>query len=456
MASLTANGLGSGLDISSIVTALVNAEKSPKTTALNADEAVITAKVSAIGSLKSAISEFVDKLSPLTKATTFNGYTTKLSNSDFMSATVADDAVAGSYKVVVEQLAESQKLGSSAVQDATAGIGSGTLALTVNDDSFNVDVAADDSLQDIVKKINAAKDNVGVTATIINSDEGARLVLTSDDTGTDNQIQLTATDNSGSALADTFTMTELQAAKDAVITVDGLKITSGANKVEDAIAGVTLNLTDADVDKSTMLTVAQDTAKPKNAIKAFVSAYNTMMSTVGSLSSYNAETETAAVLLGDATVRSIQSQFRTAISSMFDAGDGNSTALTNLGISTTREGTLEIDDDKLSAALANNSTQVKAFFTTEDTGFAAKLQSIGKSYTQAGGILDSRNDSLSNQLERIDAQREQLETRMQAYQARLTKQYNAMDLLVGQLNSQSTMITERIESLPGLVSSSKK
>ncbi|MBO1272396.1 flagellar filament capping protein FliD [Shewanella sp. 4t3-1-2LB] len=455
MASLTANGLGSGLDISGIVTALVNAEKAPKTAALDADQATITAKVSAIGSLKSAISGFLDKLSPLSKTDTFGGFKAKLSNNDYLTATASTDAVAGSYKVVVEQLAESQKLGSAAVSDVTAGIGSGSVAFTVNGDSFNVDVAATDSLQDIVKKINSSEDNVGITATIVNSDSGAQLVLTSNKTGTDNQIQVATSADSEAALTNTFTMTTLQSAKDSIIYVDGLKVTSDSNTVDDAITGVTLNLTDADVNKSSTLTISQDTATPKSAIKDFVDAYNSMMTTVSNLSSYNADTEKAAVLLGDSTIRSIQSQFRTAISSMFDTGDGKTTALTNLGISTTRDGTLEIDDDKLSAALEKNPSQVSAFFTTEDTGFAAKLQSIGDAYTQTGGILDSRNDSLNNQLDRIGDQREQLDLKMQAYQARLTKQYNAMDLMVGQLNSQNSMISDRLASLPGLVSSNK-
>ena len=453
MASLTANGLGSGLDIASIVSALVNAEKAPKTAALDSDQAAITAKVSAIGSLKSAISGFLDKLSPLSETDTFGGYKASLSNSDYLTASASTDAVAGSYKLVVQQLAESQKLGSTAVTDATAAIGSGSLGFTVNGNSFSVDVASTDSLQDIVKNINAATDNVGVTATIVNSDNGAQLVLTSNETGVDNQIQVTATDDSGTALADTFTMTELQAAKDSIISVDGLVVTSDSNTVDDAITGVTLNLTDADASKSTTLTIAQNTATPKSAISDFVDAYNSMMTTVANLSSYNTDTSTAAVLLGDATIRSIQSQFRTALSSMFSTGDGNSTALTNLGISTTRDGTLEIDDTKLTAALESNPSQVSAFFTTDDTGFAAKLQSIGEAYTQTGGILDSRNDSLNNQLDRISDQRDQLDLKMQAYSDRLTKQYNAMDLMVGELNSQSSMISDRLSSLPGLVSS---
>ena len=448
---VTANGLGSGLDVGSIVSALVNAEKSPKTAALDSDQAEATSKISAIGSLKSALSTFNDSLEALSDPKTFGGFSTKLSNSDYLSATASEDAVAGNYKLVVEQLAESQKLGAAPVADVTSAIGSGSVAFTVNGESFNIDVDSEDSLQDIVSKINSSEDNVGVTATIVNGDAGAQLVLTSNKTGESNEVTVAATDDSGTALNDLFTMTELQPAKNSIIYIDGLKVTSDSNTVEGAITGITLDLTDADVNESTTLTISPNTSKPKKAINDFVSAYNDMMTTVKNLSSYNADTQTGAVLQGDATIRSIQSQFRNAISSMFDTGDG-SMALTNFGISTTREGLLEVDSDKLDDALENNSTALTNFFTTEDTGFAARLTSVGDAYTQTGGILDSRNDSLERKLDRIDDEREQLDRKMDAYEARLTKQYNAMDSLVGQLNSQSTDIQSRLDSLPGLVS----
>ncbi|QSX32730.1 flagellar filament capping protein FliD [Shewanella avicenniae] len=452
MAGVSATGLGSGLDIGSIVSALVNAEKSPKTAALNADQAEATSKISAIGSLKSAISSFVDSLTNLGKAETFGGYSTKRSNFDYFTATASEAAAAGSYKIQVDQLAESQKLATGIVTDVTEALGSGSLGFTVDGDSFSVDIDGDDSLQDIVSKINEAEDNVGVTATIINGDAGAQLVLTSNETGTANNITVAATaDLVGSKLDTLFNnMTEIQPAKQATVYIDGLLVTSNSNTLDNAITGVTLDLTDADPNETTTLTVSANTSKPKEAIDAFVEAYNEMMTTVKNLSSFNADTETGSVLQGDSTIRSIQSQFRTAISSMFDTGDGTM-ALTNFGISTTREGTLEVDSDKLDDALKNNAVGLTQFFTAEDTGFAARLSAIGESYTQTGGILDSRNESYERKLDRIADERERLDRKMAAYESRLTAQYNAMDLLVGQLNTQSSTIQARIDSLPGLV-----
>ena len=154
---LTSLGVGTGMDIGGIVTALVNAEKAPKEAKFNAQEGKINTQISALGALKSAMSDFLEKIKPLSDAKTFTGFKSALSNKDFMTATVDPTAVAGNYKVIVEQLAESHKLGSTAVTDVTAPIGSGSLSLTVGSESFNVAVGADDSLQDIMKNINASK-----------------------------------------------------------------------------------------------------------------------------------------------------------------------------------------------------------------------------------------------------------------------------------------------------------
>ncbi|MCE9790666.1 flagellar filament capping protein FliD [Shewanella indica] len=451
MAGLTATGIGSGLDISGIVSALVNAEKAPKEARLNQTEGLINTQISAIGALKSSISEFMDKLKPLSESKTFTGFTSNLSKSDYLSAKATPDAVAGSYNLVVEQLAQSQKLGSANVTDVTSPIGSGSLDIDVAGESFAIEVNSDDSLQDIVKKINSAEDNVGVTATIINSDAGPQMVLTSNKTGTDNQIQLSATDDTGTALADTFAMTEVQAAKDAILYVDGLKVTSNSNEVENAIQGVTLNLKDADADKSTTLTIEPDRAGATKAIKEFVDAYNSMMKTARGMSSYDPKTKQSGVFQGDSLIRSLQGQFRGAISSSY----GEGMALANLGIKTTRDGSLELDEDRLKEVLENDLANVTDFFTNEENGFAAKMKSVGDTYVQTGGLLDSRDESLDNRLARIGDERESLELKMKAYEARLTKQYNAMDLLVGQLNSQGALLSQRLNSLPGLVSKDK-
>jgi flagellar hook-associated protein 2 len=448
---LTSVGLGSGLDINGIVSALVTSEQAPKVAQFNSKEGAINAEISALGSLKSALSEFKDSLSFLSKTDSFDSQSLSVSKNTYLTASVTNSAVSGSYSVSVEQLAQSQKVGSLAVSDVTAPLDEGSLNFAVDGNSFDIAVTAEDTLQTLVAKINADENNVGITATIVNSDDGAKLVLTSNKTGTANNVIVSATDTgAGTVLADTFAMTELQPAKDSIVYIDGLKLTSSSNTVEGAIDGVTLNLREADIAQLTTLTVKQNTNSIKSGIKSFVEAFNAMSKTITDLTSYNSATQTAAVLQGDSLPRGIQSQLRGVISSAFSTSGGN-LSLASIGITTTRSGTLEIDDDILTEALKNNVTGIKEMFTTEETGAATKLDSYLDSYVGTGSIIDSRDTSLDSNLERLNDQREVFARKMASFEARLFKQYNYMDLIVGQLSTQSSDLQSRLDSLPGLV-----
>jgi flagellar hook-associated protein 2 len=448
---LTSVGLGSGLDINGIVSALVTSEQAPKVAQFNSKEGAINAEISALGSLKSALSEFKDSLSFLSKTDSFDSQSLSVSKNTYLTSSVTNSAVSGSYSVSVEQLAQSQKVGSLAVSDVTAPLDEGSLNFAVDGNSFDIAVTAEDTLQTLVAKINADENNVGITATIVNSDDGAKLVLTSNKTGTANNVIVSATDTgAGTVLADTFAMTELQPAKDSIVYIDGLKLTSSSNTVEGAIDGVTLNLREADIAQLTTLTVKQNTNSIKSGIKSFVEAFNAMSKTITDLTSYNSATQTAAVLQGDSLPRGIQSQLRGVISSAFSTSGGN-LSLASIGITTTRSGTLEIDDDILTEALKNNVTGIKEMFTTEETGAATKLDSYLDSYVGTGSIIDSRDTSLDSNLERLNDQREVFARKMASFEARLFKQYNYMDLIVGQLSTQSSDLQSRLDSLPGLV-----
>ncbi|MCL1093752.1 flagellar filament capping protein FliD [Shewanella kaireitica] len=448
---LTSVGIGSGMDINGIVSALVQAESAPKVAKFDADEGRLNTQISAMGALKSALTDFQDSLEKLTESDTFIANKVKTSNSDYVSATADEKAVPGSYRIEVEQLAVSQKLGSVPVADAADPIGEGSLTFGVDGDDFTVAVEAGDSLETVMQKINDAEDNVGVTATIINGDNGPQLVMTSDKTGTDKQITVTATDtDGGTGLTDTFTMTELSAAKDAVLYVDGLKVTSSSNDVENVITGVSLSLSDADINKTTTVTVSADTASVKSHIEGFVESYNTLMGTISDMSGYDPETKKAGILQGDSMVRSIQSQLRGVLSTSFDTDDGV-TMLANIGVKTTQLGTLEIDSSILEKALESDMPEIRDMFSTEDTGLAARLDGLIETYVQSGGTIDSRDDTLNNQISRITDSREALAMKMSSYEARLLKQFNAMDLIVANLSSQSADLTNRLASLPGVV-----
>lgn len=454
--ALTATGIGSGLDITTIVNTLVSAERTPKETRLKSQEDDLSAKVSAIGTLKSALTTFQDAVAKLSDPEALNIRKVTQSSEDFFTVTADKDARAGSYNVIVQSLASAQKLASVAVADDSNGIGEGSLSFAIQGKSFAIDVGAGDSLEDIANSINNADDNVGVTATVINTDNGKRLVFTSDETGTENTINVTASDTSGTGLSSTFGSSQLetiQPAADSVISIDGQTLTSSSNTIEGAISGVTFELTDADVGKTTKLTIAQDDEAVQDNIQGFVDAYNALMTRMDSLSSYNADTNTSAALQGDSIIRSLQSQLRNMVSSRVDDGQGGSTALYDIGISADSRGRLTVDSSKLTDALSSKMGTIGTLFAQDDTGIAARMDTLIDGYVKSNGMIASRQNSYTQEKSRLADQREALDRRMDLLQTRLTAQYNAMDLVVSNLNSQGSSALSALNSLPGVVRS---
>ncbi|MBW8185154.1 flagellar filament capping protein FliD [Shewanella nanhaiensis] len=451
--ALTATGIGSGLDINTIVGVLVDAEKVPKEAIFDKTEKTIDAKVSAIGTLKSALSTFQDALEKLKDGNNINQKSVSTGDSEFLTATADKTAQTGSYNIKVEQLATAHKVAGINVADPAAAVGEGSLDLTVNGNSFSVDVDAGDSLEDIAKSINDATDNVGVTATIITSDAGSRLVLSSDVEGPDSQITVAATDTVGTGLNDMFggvNLTELQEAKPSIIHVDGQKITSQTNDVKGAITGVTLNLTDADINTTSTVKVELDKEGIKENITGFVDAYNSLIESIDKLSAYDTEKKTAAALQGDSMIRSIESQARNLISSRVTV-DGETVALYDIGITADRYGKLSVDSTKLDKVIDEDIASIEGLFATDTTGIAVQLDELVEGYVKTGGLIDSRNNAYTSDKQRLDDQREAFSLKMEQLQARLFKQFNAMDLVVGNLNQQAGGIISGLNSLPGVV-----
>lgn len=454
--ALTATGMGSGLKISEIVKVLVDAEKVPKEAIFNKTEDTIKAKVSAIGTLKSELAKFQDALKKLQTGEALNQRKVSVGNSLFLTATADKTAQAGTYGIKVEQLAENHKVAGVHAADPALPVGEGSLDFGVDGKNFSVDISATDSLTAIAKKVNEASDNVGVTATVITSDAGSRLVFSSDKSGEDNQISVTANDTSGTGLSDMFgagNLSTLQDAKNAVLYIDNQKVTSQSNEVTSAITGVTLNLTDADIAKTTTLKIEQDNEAVKANVQGFVDAYNSLVTSIDKMSAYDKEKKTASALQGDSMIRSLESQLRSMVSDRVPT-DGGTTALYDIGIKTDRYGKLSIDDAKLTKVISEDMSTVEGLFSTKETGLANQFNELADSYVKPRGLIDSRKDGYTNQQSRIADQREAFTLKMEQLTARLTKQFNAMDLVVGQLNQQSSGLVDRLNSLPGAVKKS--
>jgi flagellar hook-associated protein 2 len=453
--ALTATGIGSGLDISNIVKVLVDAEKLPKEALFNRTEDALNAKVSAIGTLKSEISKFQDALKKLQTGDTLSQRKISTGDSKFLTATSTSSAQSGTYAIQVERLAKAHKVGGAFTTDSAQTVGAGSLDLTVNGKSFSVAVTGTDSLTKIASNINSASDNAGVVATVITSDGGSRIVFSASKEGPDNQIALTATDTAGTGLNDMFgaaNLTTLQAAQTSLVHIDGQAATSQTNEVKNAIEGVTLKLTSEELTSTTTLVISQDDAAVKDNIKGFVDSYNSLLTSIAKLSSYDAKTKVSGALQGDSMIRSLESQLRKLVSERVTV-DGGDIALYEIGLKTDRDGKLSIDSTKLDSSIKANMNGIQSLFSTKDTGLANRFADLANTYVKTGGAIDSGSKSYAASQTRLATDREAFSLKMSQLQARLSKQFNAMDLIVGSLNQQSAGLIDRLKSLPGVVRS---
>ncbi|MEZ5565135.1 MAG: flagellar filament capping protein FliD [Gammaproteobacteria bacterium] len=449
MAGLTSTGLGSGLDINSIVDKLVAAERAPSANRLTQRESKANEELSALGKFKSSLASFKDSLAKLTDAETFQGRTVIVGNEEVFTASANNDSRPGNYAVEVTNLATVQRLSSAAFADATSSIGTGTLTISVNGKTSNIVVdGAATSLNDIRNAINDATDNPGVRATIVNATDGAHLIISSTETGTANSVTIAVSGGDGglaplryAAGAPDNGLTQLQAAADANFLVDGFAVSSASNTVSNVIDGVTLNLLSAEPGTTVKLAVAYDPEGARTSVSGFVTAYNQLIDTVTELTRYNTDTRDAAPLLGDPAVRGIRDQLRREISST--VGEGVYTSLASIGVTTQTNGKLEIDDTRLNAAIDTDFEAVGSLFGGNN-GLAKRLETIAGSTLSSGSTLSAREASLKTTLKAISTQRDTLDERIERVRARLQKEFNAMDQLLSKLRNTSSYLAQQL------------
>ncbi len=385
---LSSPGIGSGLDVSGIVSQLMAIERRPLTV-LDSKEAVQQTQLTAFGSLKGALSSFQSNVSALSDPAKFTAVSASLADSSLASISADSSAVAGSYDVEVQTLAQSHKLKSANFASTSTTIGSGSITIqfgtysggtfTLNPDKAAQAITIDSSqssLAGIRDTINLA--DAGVSASIVNDGSGDRLVIASKDTGLSNALKITTTDddanntdNAGlsqlvydASTGGTTNLTETVAASNATMVIDGIAISKASNTITDAIEGVTLNLVKTNLGESSTLSITKDTASIQNAVSSFVDAYNDLNKTISDLSRYDAETNRASILTGDFTVRSIQSQVRNAISNPLTTAGGGLSVLSEIGVSFQVDGTLTFDASKFSTVANDVSKDISTLFAS--------------------------------------------------------------------------------------------
>ena len=459
---ISSPGIGSGLDISGIVSSLISAEEAPAVARFNSSESTFQAKLSGLGMLKSSLSTFQSSLGSLKDISNFQKRSATSTDHTLVGVTADETASEGSYSVEVNRLAQAHKMGSAEHLDTATfgGTAGDDLTVTIGANTLTIDLSTAMTLDELNTAINSAAeaDGVGVSSTIIIGDGGIqKLTLTSDSDGYDNRVQISGnigaantidelgltmlnTDAAGAPLA---AETEL----DSEVVVDGLTLTRASNSVTDVISGVTLDLKDVTTSAET-ISISLNTGSVKSSVNSFVEKYNELMKTMDELSLFDPDTGTRSVLLGDSTLRTIESSLRNELSNTVSGLSSTFNSLSSIGITTERDGSVTLDSEILDSAIENNFEDIGELFASEN-GVANRFDTLIEGYVESSGIIDARVDGINASISDISDQRIALDRRLAKLEARYLSQFTAMDLMVSQLQATSTYLTGAFEALPG-------
>ncbi|WP_312182539.1 flagellar filament capping protein FliD [Pantoea sp. CTOTU46764] len=467
MASISTLGVGSGLDLSTILDNLTTAEKAslkPITT----QQSAYTAKLSAYGTLSSALTAFQTANTALNSADLFSA-TTATSTSSAFSATTSGNTVAGKYSISVTQLAQAQTLTSGIQTSNTTALGSSdasrTLSIKLADGtSKDITLTSDQtSLTGMRDAINGA--GAGVSASIIKVADGEyRLSLTASKTGEANAVSsVTVTGDDTLQGIVGFDATKSDAdnpldlsvkAQDAELTVNNVAITSSTNTISDALEGITLNLSDV-TSGNQSLTITQDTSKASTAISNFVDAYNNLLDQFNALTKYtavdtgsDAQDSSNGALLGDSTLRSIQTQIKSLLTN--NTSSSAYKTLAQIGVtSDPTTGELTLDADKLKTELTKDPTGIKEMIVGDGktTGITTKLATNLTSWLSSTGSIQSAKDGVSKTLNTLTEQYNSTNTRINNLIARYKAQFTQLDVTMNSLNSTSDYLTQQFENM---------
>jgi len=452
MASITASGVGSGLDIESIVTSLMKAERLP-IDKLTTQKTGVQAQITSYGKLSSALDAFRGVSRELSDLSAFRIFSTSSANEGIATATAGSSATPGSFGVEVVQLADYHKQGSTELAStAQVGTAGDQMTLGVGSNAFTLDIGGK-TLTEIRDAVNGADDNAGVKAQIITGDGGnQKLVLTSKDSGTANTVAVSFADSGGAPISDPLGLTQITAPKDAVVKIDGYQLTRSSNSIDDAVEGVTLNLkTKSTPGEATQINVAADPGAAVTAVKSFVDSYNNVLETMNTLRFKEG-------LFGDPLIRQVEDKLRGVLNS--PAGGLSLSYLSQAGVSlkikdvevmpgvVTKQSYLSLDSSTLTKAMSKDFDGVRGLFADSSQGFAKRMAGSLDSMLKSNGLVDARRKGLSSTVDRIDKRSSVLENRMTVIEARLRKQFGSLDILVGNMKTTGESLSSQLSNLP--------
>ncbi|HEU4372951.1 MAG TPA: flagellar filament capping protein FliD [Telluria sp.] len=506
---LSSLGIGSNLDIEGMVTKLMSVEQAPLTR-MAKTETSYQAKLTGFGTLKGAIAQFQSSVRALSDVSKFQAVKSSVIDSSVATVSATATAATGTYALQVTQLAHNQKLVADGVASDSMPLGKGVITFDfgtivgpldpatgkntgatldpatgkyTDATAFTAGAAASktvtidgaSSLADIRDAINKAA--IGVTAAIVNDGSGTpyRLTLTQQSTGEASSMKISVADADPAAspllsavltndpLDPAHAMKETATATNAKFSVDGIAVSKATNTITDVLSGVTINLMKENPGTTTALTVARDTASVSNAVTSFVKAYNDISQTLRDAMAYNATTKTGAILNGEASVRTIQTQVRNVMSAPISGAPGGFSTLSQIGVSMQKDGTLAIDSTKLNTALTTNFDGFAGLFATTTpastdpavtpasvNGYAAQFDQLATTLLGTDGPLTARTNGITASIKNLNLQETAISDRLAGIEKRYRAQFTALDLSISSMNTTSSYLTQQLTAISNL------
>lgn len=436
---ISVGGIVSGIDTDALIAGIVASYSTPKTI-MKAHKADLEEAQEAFAGLSSRLDSLKEAIEAFDTTDELLARSTTSADEDVVTVEASAGAITGTYSVKVNVLAASATQMSQGYADKTTAdaLGSGTLSVTYGSTVTAVTVDAGATMEDVAAAINDQVD--GVTAYVMYTGDATtpyRLVIAGDDTGASNTISL---DTSGLSGGTAPTFTETSTALDASIEINGVTITDSDNEIDEAISGVTFTAESVSATAVTV-TVAADVTAMADLLSGMADAYNSVLGYIAQNRVYNADENIKGPFVSDNLV----SGLRRSLASMFSAQStaGSSlTSLAELGLTTASDGTLTFDEDVFTTAYADHPDDVVGILTDSSNSVSGKFTALIDLYTDAtDGRLTERGTSLETQIETADDRITRFEAQMAKYEARLNRQFTAMEIALGALDSAKSQLT---------------
>jgi flagellar hook-associated protein 2 len=458
---LTAAGIGSGLDVETMISKLVTLQKQPLQQ-LQTTASSINSQISTMGSLKSLMSTLKDTASKLTDSNAWQ-LTTAASSNAAVAVKVTGAATPGASEISVQQLARSQSLASgnfAIASGATSAVfgAAGNLTITNSLDSSKttgpIAITADMTLDQVAAAINQKSSASGVTASVLQDANGQRLVMRSKDSGVANAFTISGDGAITDALGTTGTTPTavLQAAQNAKATVNGIAVESATNDFKQTLPGLSFTVSQVtQAGAPAVVTVTSDTDGMKKNLQSFMDAFNALSSKLAEVTKYDADTKTAGVMQGDSTIVGLSNGLRGVLSSSL--GGIN---LSDIGIQLGKGGQLAFgtsstDKAKLEATLQDPAKLAQMFSAPGEDGkpatkgLAVRMKEYAdQMLTFDTGLFDAKNKSLQKLKTQNGKDQDDVNARADAFEQRMRAQYTALDTKMGSYSALSAYMSQQI------------